>query len=67
MVTPREYTPPLYRCRHSDVCPFECNHKTPHKPFKDGGCLPCQCHVHVCLGLNGERVPSKFEGMCFIV
>ena len=57
----------LVRCRNYQVCDLPCGHKEPHEHFKDGGCLACDYHVHVCLGLNGQRLPSKFDGKCIIV
>ena len=54
----------LVKCRHSTVCDLECKHKEEHHPCKDGGDLPCDLHVHLCLGLDGKRIPAKFDGKC---
>lgn len=55
-----------YICRHATECLQDCNHKTPHEPFKDGGCLPCHLHTHVCLDKNNKYIPNnKFYGRCF--
>jgi len=55
-----------YKCKFASLCEIDCNHKEPHIPFVDGGSLPCNLHVHCCIGKDGKSISHEYDGACLI-